>query len=132
MNFKNMLVYKTFLGQKYGYRPLPVRITDTEFRMLCDVSTVEDVELLRKWYWLDTNSIPDTFILMKYSTYYTNFLNQAEKKLMEEDRKLASRTMNQLVVILRKASKKLLEQRRFSHDDNHRYNFSGMIITIII
>lgn len=103
-----------------------VRITDTEFNMLCDVSTSAEVELMRKWWWLDTNSIPDTYVLTKLSTYYKNFLNMAEKTLMEEDRRLGFGTLDQLGIIIRKASKKLMEQRRFSHEDNHRYNFSGI------
>jgi len=44
---------------------------------------------------------------------------------MEQDQSLwFSKTMPQLNTIIRKAAKKLMEQKRFSHDDNNRYNFS--------
>ncbi len=117
--------FVTFLCQKYGFRPLQVRIIDTEFKMFCEVSTEEDAELLRKWYWLDENSIPAQYILLKISTYYKNFCNKAEKVLMEQDQSLwFSKTMPQLNTIIRKAAKKLMEQKRFSPDDNNRYSFS--------
>jgi hypothetical protein len=92
--------------------------------MFCDVSSKEDAELLRKWYWLDENTIPDTYVLLKISTYYKNFCNKAQKALMEQDQSLWWKTMAQLNIIIRKASKKLVEQKRFSLDDDHRYNFS--------
>lgn len=92
--------------------------------MFCEVSAKDDEALLRKWYWLDTNTIPDTYILMKISTYYKHFCNKAQKALMETDQGLWWKTMAQLNTIIRKASKKLMEQKRWSADDDHRYNFS--------
>ena len=92
--------------------------------MFCDVSSKEDVELLRKWYWLDKNTIPDQYILLKISTYYKNYCNKAQKALMEQDQGLWFKTMSQLNTIFRKASKKLVIQKRFSNDDDHRYNNS--------
>ena len=92
--------------------------------MFCEVSSAFDAALLRKWYWLDTNCVPDKYILLKISTYYPNFCNKAQKALMEQDQGQWWKTMAQLNIIIRKASLKLVEQKRFTLDDDHRYNNS--------
>lgn len=117
----NFLILKTFLCQKYGYRPLKKFIIESEFEMLCDVTPKEDADLLRKWYWLDKNCLPPTYVLLKISTYYKNFCNKAEKALMQQDQGLWWGNMAKMNTIIRKASAKLLAQKRFTHDDNHRF-----------
>ncbi len=94
--------------QKYGYRPLPTRVLDLEFQMICEVSAKDDVELLNKWYKLDQNSVPPKYILLKISTYYKHFCNKAQKALMEQDQGLWWKTMAQLNIIIRKATKKVI------------------------
>lgn len=119
--------FKTFLCQKYGYRPLQKFILDTEFEMLCEVSAKEDADLLRKWYWLDKNMLPAKYVLLKISTYYKHFCNKAEKALMQQDQGLWWANMAKMNTIIRKASLKLMKQNRFSRDDNHRYNNAGKL-----
>ncbi len=117
--------FVTFLCQKYGFRPLQIRIIDTEFNMFCEVSSQEDAEFLKKWYWLDENSLPPQYILQKISTYHKNYCNKADRTLMEQDQALwYNKTMPHLTTIIRTAARKLLEQKRFNNEDNHRYNFS--------
>jgi len=56
------------IGNKYGYRPIPVKIDKDVFEML--LGSVKSQhggknasELLQKWYKLDENSIPAVYVL---------------------------------------------------------------------
>jgi len=118
------------LGQKYGYRPLPTRVLDKEFHMLTDVLEKESVELLEKWYKLDTNSVPNIYVLQPVSSIYKNFINtnKLQKHLQEQDQSAWWRTMNDLCTIIRLGSARLMKANKFTTDDNHRYNYSGLLI----
>ena len=116
---------KVFLCQKYGYRPLPTRVLDTEFHMITNILEEESAQLLTKWYKLDTNSVPNLYVLQPVSSIYVNFTNKAQKQLMEQDQALWWKTMAQLCTIIRLGSARLVEAKKFTHDDNHRYNYSG-------
>ena len=63
-------------GYKYGYRPLPREINqvifDHHINKYNDVDKDELVELAKKWYILDTNSIPKKYVLMKLNDYNRN------------------------------------------------------------
>ncbi len=56
-------------GYKYGYRPLPKEIDqiifDHHINNYNDVDKDELIELAKKWYILDTNSIPRKYVLTK-------------------------------------------------------------------
>ena len=111
--------------QKYGYRPLPNKIIDTEFHMITEILEEEDANLLKLWYQPDTNSVPMSFILQPVSSIYKNFTNKREKKLMEEDQSKWWKTMALMCTVIRKGSARLLAAKKFSLEDNHRYNWSG-------
>lgn len=113
------------MGQKYGYRPLPTKILDNEFNMIVNILEESDANLLKLWYKLDANSVPNVFVLQPVSSIYKNFTNKAQKQLMEEDQSAWWKTMGQLCTIIRKGAAKLVETKKFSPDDNHRYNWSG-------
>jgi hypothetical protein len=117
--------FVTFLGQKYGYRPLPTRVLDKEFFMITGVLEDEDADLLRLWYKLDSNSVPNLYVLQPVSTIYKNFTNKLQKALMEEDQGKWWKTMGQMQLIIRKGAARLMANGKFSIDDNHRYNWSG-------
>lgn len=63
------------IGDKYGYRPVPVKIDKDVFEML--LGSVKShqggknaAELLQKWYKLDENSVPEVYVLQPVSTFY--------------------------------------------------------------
>ena len=116
-----------FLGQKYGYRPLPTKIEDDEFSLVLSVSSKEDARLLNQWYKLDSNNIPSLFCLQPVSSIFTNFTNKAHPRLMEEDQSQWWETMGKLNRAVHVAALELLNQRRFTAHDNHRYNWLGRI-----
>jgi NACHT domain- and WD repeat-containing protein len=118
-------LFKVFLGQKYGYRPLPTKIEEAEFRLILTVSTNNDAKLLNQWYKLDSNNIPSLFCLQPVSSIFTNFTNKAHPRLMEEDQSQWWETMGKLNRAVRSAAWTLYQQGQFTAHDNHRYNWSG-------
>ena len=47
------------LGNRYGWRPLPARINNSEFSELKQFVSRENLELLEEWYQLDNNALYD-------------------------------------------------------------------------
>ena len=70
--------FQVFLGQKYGYRPIPTIILASELILLKEtlVSMGVDVHLLDLWYKKDTNAVPHIFILQPISSILINFNNK--------------------------------------------------------
>ena len=57
---------QSLLGERYGHRPIPNSILETEFETILSKAKVFDsdkVELLKSWYRKDTNSQPPAYIL---------------------------------------------------------------------
>lgn len=79
------------VGNKYGWLPLPHKITKNEMKRIHKVVRSVENKLLRKWYRLDKNAIPseyvlqprkeqgDTWKLMERKIW--NFLKRAVRKL---------------------------------------------------
>ena len=69
---------QVFLGQKYGYRPIPAEILASEFEMIRDVTkkNPKELEMLDLWFKKDENFDPAWYILQPISTIYTNFTNK--------------------------------------------------------
>ena len=72
----------TFLGDRYGYRPFPRLITETEMKILLSVIRSNEVKaLIEKWFHLDNNCIPPVYILQSVSTHYPDFINNSNQDL---------------------------------------------------
>ncbi len=104
---------------------MPNRVLDSEFIRITEVLEEEDANLLKLWYQLDSNSVPNVYVLQPVSSIYKNFTNKNQKQLMEEDQGKWWKTMAQLCTTIRKGSARLLAAGSFSVDDDHRYNWSG-------
>lgn len=67
-----------FLGQKYGYRPIPTYILASELIMLKEnlAQMGVDTHCLDLWYKKDTNAVPPVMILQPISTILINFNNK--------------------------------------------------------
>lgn len=70
--------FVVFLGQKYGYRPIPTYILSSELQMLRDelASGNTDVTLLDTWYRKDSNAVPPISVLQPISSILINFNNK--------------------------------------------------------
>ena len=69
------------IGQKYGYRPLPSRISLQHYDMISGVlgqmdGQEEGLGLVKKWYKKDTNAVPPVMVLQPISSILPNFLNR--------------------------------------------------------
>ncbi|CAF4288993.1 unnamed protein product, partial [Rotaria sp. Silwood2] len=116
--------FVVFLGQKYGYRPLPTKIEEAEFRNGLSVSSPDDARLFSLWYKLDSNNIASLFCLQPVSLIFINFTDKANPRLMEEDESQWWETTGKLNRAVRVAALELLKRGIFSPFDNHRYNRS--------
>lgn len=69
---------QVFLGQKYGYRPIPTYVLSSELEMLKTELDSQGMEvgLLDKWYKKDSNAVPPTSILQPISSILKNFNNK--------------------------------------------------------
>lgn len=79
-------VLQVFLGQKYGYRPIPTHIEAQEFLMLrdCAQNDPEELNLMDTWYRRDDNTVPPVFILQPISSILTNFNNKVSLAVCRE------------------------------------------------
>ena len=92
------IFFLSLQGYKYGYRPLPreidQKVFDDHVSKYTDSDKDELIELAQKWYILDTNSIPPSYVLAKLDNsnrndYWSHVLNKLLKLLnglMFEDR----------------------------------------------
>lgn len=72
-----------FLGQKYGYRPIPTYIVSSELQLICEELTSMGVDraLLDLWYKKDSNAVPPISVLQPISSILINFNNKVNTKL---------------------------------------------------
>ena len=54
---------QVFLGQRYGFRPLPSTIRDDEMQLILKSVTSEERDLIDEWYVPDHNAVPTRFVL---------------------------------------------------------------------
>uniref|UniRef100_T1J835 NACHT domain-containing protein n=1 Tax=Strigamia maritima TaxID=126957 RepID=T1J835_STRMM len=118
--------FVVFLGQKYGYRPIPTIILGTEFVSLRQalVSAGTDVSLLDTWYKEDANSVPSVYILQPISSILINFSNKRTPKLQAQDQATWWLTLEKMQKLLRKAAEICLNQGIMDKDAVHNYFMS--------
>ncbi|XP_070570769.1 NACHT domain- and WD repeat-containing protein 1-like isoform X2 [Ptychodera flava] len=102
--------FVVFLGNKYGYRPLPPRIKAEEFEKLRDLAEAtasqEDMQLLNDWYLKDTNAVPEEYVLQPITTYLKHFNNEDEEfsDLRMQDRQKWWQVLQTLQTLLKMAA----------------------------
>ncbi|KAJ8954195.1 hypothetical protein NQ318_005790 [Aromia moschata] len=118
--------FVVFLGQKYGYRPIPTYILSSELQMIRDelASTGHDPVLIDTWYRKDTNAVPPISVLQPISSILINFNNKRIPKLQAEDQAKWWDTLGKFQKLFRKASASLLQQGKMDHDAMHNYFMS--------
>ncbi|CAG5115605.1 unnamed protein product [Candidula unifasciata] len=115
-----------FLGQKYGYRPIPAEILASEFDLLrdCTKQNLEELKLLDTWYKRDDNFVPAVYVLQPISSIYSNFNNKRHQRLMGHDQAAWWDTLAKLTRIIRKAAQVLLITRRINREQMHNFFMS--------
>ena len=111
------------MGQKYGYRPFPVKILAFEFeKLLATVDNQDDLELLKKWFWRDDNAVPSLYLLQPTTSllpHYRDYENNELRKIASADWWTAFERMQ---VVLRMAADKSLDEK----SKRHKYYQSGV------
>ena len=118
-----LLFCQTFLGQKYGFRPIPSKIPSTEFeKLLSNLTDQEEKAVLEKWFKCDLNAIPPTYVLQPVSSHFPDHLCRDSKQ-----RKFAlqqwSQVFAQIQNLLRREARK--EFKDEGGEQLHKYFMSG-------
>ncbi|KAJ8313494.1 hypothetical protein KUTeg_008055 [Tegillarca granosa] len=118
--------FVVFLGQKYGYRPVPDSILASEFEMIreCIKDTQEEIDILDTWYKKDLNMVPPYYILQPISSILTNYNNKRIQRLQEQDQATWWETFEKIQKILRKAAQVLFITKRIDREQMHNYFMS--------
>eukprot|EP00163_Fabomonas_tropica_P021426 TRINITY_DN3747_c0_g1_i18.p1 TRINITY_DN3747_c0_g1~~TRINITY_DN3747_c0_g1_i18.p1 ORF type:complete len:394 (+),score=107.97 TRINITY_DN3747_c0_g1_i18:202-1383(+) len=69
--------FVTFLCNKYGYRPFPSKIPQTDFDKMHAYllgKNAPGVDLLKEWFLLDENIVPPTYILQRISSKIPDYI----------------------------------------------------------
>ena len=104
------------IGDKYGFRPVPVTMDKNIFETL--LGSVKShpggkhaAELLVQWYKLDENSIPAAYVLQPVSKFYPHaykhHANDADEKKGKEERQQWWQTLETMTEALRKAANQI-------------------------
>ncbi|KDQ84119.1 Leucine-rich repeat and WD repeat-containing protein [Zootermopsis nevadensis] len=118
--------FVVFLGQKYGYRPIPTYILSSELQMLRDelVNSGIDPVLLDTWYRKDSNAVPPVSVLQPISSILINFNNKRIPKLQQHDQAVWWDTLGKMQKLLRKAALSLANGGKIDKDTMHNYFMS--------
>ncbi|KAF2895446.1 hypothetical protein ILUMI_10727 [Ignelater luminosus] len=118
--------FVVFLGQKYGYRPIPTYIVSSELQMIRDELTASgnDATLIDTWYRKDANAVPPVSVLQPISSILINFNNKRIPKLQAEDQAIWWDTLGKFQKLFRKAASTLFQQGKMDKDAMHNYFMS--------
>ncbi|KAK9887312.1 hypothetical protein WA026_021621 [Henosepilachna vigintioctopunctata] len=118
--------FVVFLGQKYGYRPIPTYILSSELQMIRDelANTGNDPTIIDTWYRKDSNAVPPISVLQPISSILTNFNNKRVPKLQAEDQGKWWGTLEKFQKLFRKAALSLHQQGKMDDDAKHNYFMS--------
>ncbi|XP_070559643.1 NACHT domain- and WD repeat-containing protein 1-like [Ptychodera flava] len=117
-----------FLGQRYGYRPLPAEIEEKEYNILskCISADESSISLFKNWYKADQNAIPPRYVLQPITTKFQHYddTDPANKELREKDSKLWMEVFEKLACLLRKAAQKAFDDGLINEETKHKYFMS--------
>ena len=130
---------QTFLGQRYGSRPLPATIHHEEMEHLFQIVkehssvTEEDQRLLQSWYVKDENAVPPEYVLQPISEmaraprYFEDEESYAAAAGEKVDPQMLWKQVEpRLSQALRKAASVCKQQGRMSEEEAHKYFMSGL------
>ena len=84
-----LISVQAFLGNRYGYQPLPPSISQEHFESMLQVakSMSIDTSVLCQWYKLDTNIMPPLYQLQPitdFYPYYSDYSNVLQKSHQQQ------------------------------------------------
>ena len=112
------------MGQKYGYRPFPVKVSAAEFeKLLRAVNNPDDLELLKTWFWRDDNAVPAQYLLQPITSLLPRYRDYASEELRKKASADWWTAFERMQVVLRTAADAALEE-----GDRHKYYMSGIVL----
>ncbi|XP_070560212.1 NACHT domain- and WD repeat-containing protein 1-like [Ptychodera flava] len=101
--------FVTFLSHKYGYRPLPRKISDFEMELLSLKLDKDSKSLVERWYKNDENEVPSMYILQPVSTNIPGYKSE-EREIKKAAASEWWNTMSKLRKVIVAAAEKTLEK----------------------
>lgn len=119
--------FVVFLGQKYGYRPIPTYVLSSELKLITDELSAMGIDpiLMDTWYKKDSNAVPPVSILQPVSSILVNFINKRVPKLQAEDQAVWWDTLGKMQKLFRKATASLFAAGKMTKEEMHNYYMSG-------
>ncbi|XP_077982688.1 NACHT domain- and WD repeat-containing protein 1-like [Glandiceps talaboti] len=117
-----------FLGQRYGYRPLPSEIEEKEFEILrqCAEEAKLDDSHLVEWYKVDNNAIPPRYVLQPITTKFEHYhdVDPANQDLREKECSQWLEIFETLTSFLRKTAERAFQDKLITEEIKHKYFMS--------
>ncbi|ELT97480.1 hypothetical protein CAPTEDRAFT_103802, partial [Capitella teleta] len=118
--------FVVLMGQKYGYRPFPSKISADEFEKItsCLREAGKDVRILTTWFKKDTNVIPAVYCLQPISSLLKYYNSKDNVSLREKDRQTWDSTFHIIQNLLRDGSNLCCRKALLVHSDIEKYFIS--------
>ncbi|XP_052773777.1 uncharacterized protein LOC128212382 [Mya arenaria] len=117
--------FVTFLGDKYGFRPIPSEIEAAEFKLLKNMAMKlgHDTSLLLTWYKCDYNKEPTVYSLQPISSQFPHYFDMTPANATQ--RQNAQRewwsTVDKLTALLRQSATAVHKEGKLSEREKHKY-----------
>ncbi|XP_078594511.1 NACHT domain- and WD repeat-containing protein 1-like [Branchiostoma floridae x Branchiostoma japonicum] len=117
--------FVAFLGNRYGYRPIPAKIEAEELDILLKKASELDMDttVIKEWYLKDDNAVPAVCLLQPITSkfrYYTD-MEPANESLRQKDKEGWYQVTAQLENILRTAVKAAHKEGLVTEEQQHKY-----------
>ncbi|XP_064619858.1 NACHT and WD repeat domain-containing protein 2-like [Lineus longissimus] len=118
--------FVVLLGNKYGYRPFPVCISEDEFDLIVAALLEEgiDIDVLVKWFHHDENAVPPFYRLQTISKVLEHYNDNENEDLKKADQRKWGKIFAELQDLLRVGSKLCAEQGHLTEEEVEKYFIS--------
>ena len=123
------MILQTFLGNRYGFRPIPRIIQKEEFETLLKIAEEENLNIIeiKEWYRLDENAIPAVYELQPISSKLKYFIdmNPYNQQKRKQDKETWWRISNNIKKSFEKAANIGLHREVLQEGAARKYLISG-------
>ena len=116
------------LGDRYGSRPLPATIPETEMELIClKLEPGPNLDQLKEWYLKDSNAKPPEYVLQDITKNLppTSDREKINKDDLSDAREKWREIDSMLKDTLRKSIIQCLSDGRMSQEQSEKYFWSG-------
>ncbi|XP_019626085.1 PREDICTED: NACHT domain- and WD repeat-containing protein 1-like [Branchiostoma belcheri] len=117
--------FVAFLGNRYGYRPIPAKIEAEELDILLQkAGQLEmDTAVITEWYLKDDNAVPAVCLLQPITSKFKHYtdMEPANQSLRQKDKQGWYQVITQLENILRTAVRAAHKEGQVTEEQQHKY-----------